>query len=135
MDAAGVPNGDHHPRRRLVILVVEDEVLVRTAAAFQLRSLGYTVLEAGNASQALEVLQSRMRIDLVFTDVMMPGLLDGADLARVVLSEYPAIRIMLTSGAARHGPDLEKLPMLHKPYAFDELARRVAELIGEPDRP
>src|SRR5947209_2683162 len=123
MDAAGQPNGNSHRQRRLIVLVVEDEVLVRVAAAHQLRSLGYTVIEAGNASQALEVLQSSISIDLLFTDIMMPGLLDGADLARAVVSEYPATKIMLTSAAMQHGPGFEKLPMLYKPYTFDELQR------------
>ena len=132
MDVAGVPEGNNH-RRSLVILVVEDEVLIRAAAAHQLRSLGYTVIEAGNASQALEVLQSRIQIHLVFTDIMMPGLLDGTDLARVVLSEYPTIKVVMTSGVTGRARDLEQLPVLHKPYSFDELQRVVEQLIGKPE--
>jgi CheY-like chemotaxis protein len=132
MDAAGVPDGNGH-RRRLVILVAEDEVLVRAAASHQLRSLGYAVIEAGDASQALEVLQSQIQVDLVFTDITMPGLLNGADLARVVMSEYPATRVMMTSGVIGSAPDLAALPVLHKPYSFDELQRQVEQLIGKPD--
>jgi CheY-like chemotaxis protein len=132
MDAAGAPEENGH-RRRLVILIVEDEVLVRTAAAHQLRSLGYTVIEAGDAAQALAALQSSIQIHLVFTDITMPGLLDGADLARVVLSEYRATKVMMTSGVIRSAPDLEALPLLHKPYSFDQLKRLVEQLIGKPD--
>jgi CheY-like chemotaxis protein len=132
MDAAGVPEENGH-RRRLVILIVEDEVLVRTAAAHQLRSLGYTVIEAGDAAQALAALQSSIQIHLVFTDITMPGLLDGADLARVVLSDYPATKVMMTSGVVGSAPDLNTLPLLHKPYSFDELRRVVEQLIGKPD--
>jgi CheY-like chemotaxis protein len=132
MNAAGVPDGNSH-RRRLVILVVEDEVLVRTAAAHQLRDLGYTVIEARDAAQALEALQSRLQIHLVFTDVMMPGLLDGADLARVVLNEYPKTRVVMTSGVTGRAPDLATLPLLHKPYSFDELRHLVEQLIGKAD--
>ena len=133
MDVACVPDGNGH-RRRLVVLVVEDEVLVRAAAADQLRRLGYTVIEANNASQALEVLQSRIQIHLVFTDVMMPGVLDGADLARVVLAEYPAIKVVMTSGVTGNTPDLATLPLLRKPYSADELKRLVEQLIGKPDQ-
>jgi CheY-like chemotaxis protein len=134
MDAGCVPNGESH-RRRLIVLVVEDEVLVRAAAAQQLRSAGYAVLEASDTSQALEVLQSRIQIHLVFTDVMMPGLLDGADLARVVLSEYPTTKVIMTSGTAWHSSDLAELPVLRKPYTFDGLQRIVEESIGKPDLP
>ena len=134
MDAACVPDGNGH-RRRIVILVVEDEVLVRAAASHQLRSVGYTVIEAGDASQALEVLQSQIQIHLVFTDVMMPGLLNGADLARVVMSEYPATKVMMTSGVVGSAPDLATLPLLQKPYSFDELRRQVERLIGKADAP
>ena len=128
---ACVPDGNSH-RPRLVVLIVEDEVLVRTAAALQLRGLGYTVIEAGDAAQAVAALQSRIRIHLVFTDITMPGLLDGADLARVVLSDYPATKVVMTSGVANTAPDLEALPVLHKPYSFDELRRLVEQLIGRP---
>jgi len=132
MDAACVPDGNSH-KRHLVILIVEDEVLVRTAAALQLRSAGYTVIEAGDAAQALTALQSRIHVHLVFTDSMMPGLLDGADLARVVLSEYPETKVMMTSGVVGSAPDLSTLPLLHKPYSFDELRRVVEHLIGKPE--
>jgi CheY-like chemotaxis protein len=134
MDAACVLDGHTH-QRRIVILVVEDEVLVRSAACHHLRTLGYAVIEAGNAAQALEVLQSRVQIHLVFTDITMPGLLDGADLARVVLSEYPATKVVMTSGVARTNPGLEALPVLHKPYSFDELRIVVEQAIGRPDAP
>jgi CheY-like chemotaxis protein len=132
MDAAGVPDENGH-KRRLVILLVDDEVLVRTAAAHHLRSLGYTVIEAGDAAQALAALQSRIKIHLLFTDVTMPGLLDGADLARVALCDYPETKVVMTSGVVRTARDLETLPLLHKPYSFDELERLIEELIGKPE--
>ena len=132
MEAACVPDGNSR-RRRLIILVVEDEVLVRAAVAHHLRSLGYTVLEAGNASEALDALQSQIQIHLVFTDIMMPGLLDVADLARVVMHEYPATKVVMTSGVGGNAPELATLPMLHKPYSFDQLKRLVKQLIGKPD--
>ena len=125
-------NGDSH-RRRLTILVVEDEVLVRAAAAQQLRGVGYVVIEAADASQALQALQSKMQIDLVFTDLMMPGLLDGSDLVRVLLGEYPNIKVLVTSGAMSIVSGAGTLPMLHKPYLFEELERVIEQLIGKPD--
>ena len=131
-DAGGRPNGHSH-RRRLTSLGVEDEVLVRAATAYQLRSIGYTVVEAGDASHALEVLQSQMQIDLVFTDIMMPGLLDGFDLARVVLSEYPKTKMVATSGVPHSAAHFKSLPMLRKPYTLQELERVIEQLIGKPD--
>ena len=100
-----------------------------------MRSLGYTVIEAGDAAQALEALQSPIQIHLVFTDITMPGLLDGADLARVVMSEYPATKVVMTTGVAGNAADLATLPLLHKPYSFDDLRRLVEQLIGKPDAP
>jgi CheY-like chemotaxis protein len=67
--------------------VVEDEVLVRIKVADELRAQGYAVIEATNASEAISVLQSSMRIDLVLTDIRMPGDLDGLGLARMMRSE------------------------------------------------
>ncbi|MFC5085869.1 response regulator [Microvirga arabica] len=86
------------------ILVVEDEVLVRLVIADYLRECGYKVYEAVNAGEALEVLQSsRVPIDVVFSDVQMPGEIDGFGLARWVRANKPGVQVILTSGVERSG--------------------------------
>jgi CheY-like chemotaxis protein len=80
------------------ILVVEDEVLVRMAIADNLRNAGYTVIESSNAHEALELLRNGVDVRLILSDVRMPGTMDGLALAQTVRSEFPVIKIVLTSG-------------------------------------
>src|SRR5207253_11158559 len=80
------------------VLIVEDEVLVRLMIAEELRSAGYEVIEAANADEALDVLAHISGVSLVISDIRMPGSMDGLRFARLVRSEYPATRIVLTSG-------------------------------------
>jgi DNA-binding NtrC family response regulator len=79
------------------ILVVEDEVLVRLMLADGLRETGYTVIEAAGADEALAILQSGTKVHIVFTDINMPGSMDGIGLARIVCSKCPDIDVLLTS--------------------------------------
>jgi two-component system, response regulator PdtaR len=85
-------------RIKHAVLVVEDEVLVRLMMAEELRSAGYEVIEAATADEALDALAHIPGVSLVITDIRMPGSMDGLRLARLVRSEYPATRILLTSG-------------------------------------
>ena len=87
------------PRER-TILVVEDEVLVRLALAETLRDRGYAVVEAANADEALSVLASSVPIDVVLTDVNMPGSLDGVALGRYVRMTWPELKLIVVSGRA-----------------------------------
>ncbi len=111
------------------ILLVEDNAEVRRVSARRVRNLGYTVIEAENAAGAIEVLSSGRKVDLIFSDVVMPGGMSGFDLARWARQNAPSVRVLLTSGfaedVARAGeaiaPDLE---ILRKPYTGDELALR-----------
>jgi len=116
------------------ILVVEDEVLVRIMVADELRAQGYTVIEATNASEAISVLHSSMRIDLVLTDIRMPGDLDGLGLARMMRSEYPLVKVVMASGRK---PDTEEDDVgdgfFFKPYDLPKLVSHIKSLlIGEP---
>jgi DNA-binding NtrC family response regulator len=83
-----------------VVLVVEDEVFIRFDVADMLREDGFEVIEASNAQEALEALQSGCRIDLVFSDIQMPGAMNGMGLAGHVLENYPGLPVILTSGAS-----------------------------------
>lgn len=79
------------------VLIVEDEILIRLFIADQLREQGYTVVEAVTGDEALSILQSGMPIHFVFSDVQMPGSLDGIELARIVGAEWPEVLVVLTS--------------------------------------
>lgn len=116
------------------VLVVEDNPAVRAVAIKQLRSLGYQILEAGSMSAALEVLRSDQPVDLLFSDVVMPGG-TGVDLAVLAKELRPRLKVLLTSGfteeALRSGASARDLPLLSKPYQRHELARKIAEALAE----
>src|SRR5215468_2862421 len=132
-----VPHNDPTPSPTAApsVLVVEDEVLVRTSVAEYLRACGYRVLEANDADEAILILRSDGRIDIVFTDVQMPGSLDGFGLAQWVRRERPEIRIIITSGVARASEAARDLcaegPLLAKPYDHRDLERRIRRLVAD----
>jgi len=118
------------------ILIVEDDRGVRTVAARQLRDLGYHVLEAENADAALRIIDAGEAIDLMFSDVVMPGAMTGDELARVAQGLRPGLKVLLTSGfasaAAEGGPRRDGLRnLLSKPYRLADLAKRVRDLLDD----
>ena len=98
------------------ILVVEDEVLVRAVIAEELRSAGCAVIEAGRADEALVYLRAGERVDLVFSDIQMPGTLDGLQFAERIKYDFPAISVILTSGNAPPLPVSRFGLFVAKPY-------------------
>jgi CheY-like chemotaxis protein len=84
--------------RRPVVLVVEDEYLLRLDAADMIRAADFEVIEAANADEAIAILESRNDVAVVFTDIQMPGSMDGLRLARAVRGRWPPIKIITTSG-------------------------------------
>jgi CheY-like chemotaxis protein len=99
----------------------------------QLTTLGYRGRETEDAAGALAVLESGERVDLLFADVVMPGKLDGYELARIARDRWPSIRVVLTSGFP--GPSvgreaLVNVPLLTKPYRRDDLARVLRDALG-----
>jgi PAS domain S-box-containing protein len=117
------------------VLVVEDNPGVRRIVVRQLRSLGYQVIECERAAEALEMLRS-VAIDLLFTDVVMPGGLDGVELARLASERWPALKILLTSGFPLARVELAKelmptLQLLSKPYSREELAALLRQVLDE----
>jgi PAS domain S-box-containing protein len=116
------------------VLVVEDDARVRRVATARLRDLGYRVLEADNGPSALEIVRQGEKIDLVFTDMVMSGGMNGAQLAQAVREIRPEVPILFTSGYA--GPDLvaqttiDAAAWLKKPYAAIDLARKLQEILG-----
>ncbi len=116
------------------ILVVDDNIDVRATACMQLTELGYRVIEAGDGQSALEILGNASTIDLVFSDVVMPGGMTGFDLARIVYRDHPEIKVLLVTGFAgavlrQHIEIGETMPMLRKPYRRDELAARIRQVL------
>jgi CheY-like chemotaxis protein len=115
---------------RPVVLIVEDELLLRMDAADVIRAGGFEVLEAANADDAIEILEMRPDISVVFTDIQMPGSMDGLKLARAVRGRWPPIKIVATSGLVDVGE--KDLPeggrFLPKPYHPKQLAAVLREL-------
>ena len=116
---------------KATILLVDDEILVRWALADHLQECGFKVLGAPNADAAIEAIQKyEGAIDLVFSDVRMPGSMDGVGLARWVKENLPGVGVILTSGHAQAEDIAEELcdhigEIVRKPYDFDELVRRI----------
>jgi CheY-like chemotaxis protein len=116
--------------RRPVVLVVEDEFLLRMDAADVIAAAGFEVIEAVNADEAIEILESRSDITVVFTDIQMPGSMDGLKLARAVRGRWPPIKIIATSGLLNVGQvDLpEGGRFLPKPYSPAQVTGVLREL-------
>lgn len=112
---------------KLAVLVVEDEMLVRWAAVDALADGGFTVLEAGSADEALLILKHEPSIDIVFTDIDMPGTLNGIDLARHLIENRQEVVVMVTSGQKKP-PTAMDVNFLPKPYDIDQLERRLRAL-------
>jgi two-component system, response regulator PdtaR len=125
--AAAAPAPAHE---QATILIVEDDVLVRAMAADELREQGYSVVEAASADEALSVLHSNVGVDLLMTDVRMPGSLDGATLARTVRAEYPAMKVIVASGDRPDAGLADKFDgFFAKPYDVARLVRHIHALL------
>ena len=114
------------------VLVVEDEVLILIAVADDLRALGLIVHEAKNASEAISILETHREIRLLFTDIDMPGTMDGLRLSAYVRDRWPPIKIIITSGKRPPGADFipEGGVFLPKPYATGKLAETMRQLMA-----
>ena len=117
---------------RNVVLVVEDEPFVRLFGADLLEQAGFDVLQASNADEALHLLETHPEVRVVFSDVEMPGSLDGLGLARCICQRWPRIGIVLTSG---HYIRPEMKPrggsFLAKPYDGQALVREIGEIVNQ----
>ena len=126
---------DHAPAPGTeLVLMVEDNKDLRTVTLKQLTDLGYRTLEAENAKVALTILAERPDIDLLFTDIVMPGGMTGTELAREAKRLYPKLKILLTSGytarAMANGfHDIEGLELLNKPFRKRDLAQRLRTVL------
>lgn len=122
------------PRGGETILLAEDDALVRAQAESQLASLGYRVIAVRNGTEALEVLRRPESIDLLFTDVIMPGGLSGLELVEAARQVRPALRVLLTTGFSQNGiggsvPHAGTFEILQKPYRKADLAARLRQVL------
>jgi CheY-like chemotaxis protein len=126
-------------RKHKTILVVDDDDLVRKSVVAQMNSLGYSTIEAIGPVEALKIIVSPEPFDLLFSDIVMPGAVDGVELARLAREQRPGLKIMLSSGF----PDLkgarsseysyEQWQILKKPYRRSELQHALQDILGEDE--
>ena len=117
--------------QRSVVLVVEDESLVRSTAMDMVEEAGFEAIAASDADEAIRILESRNDIRAVFTDVHMPGSMDGLRLARVVRNRWPPVSLIVTSGRANvQETDLPTgARFLRKPYEQAQIEAGLRQLI------
>lgn len=117
---------------QISVLVVEDEALILMDIAFQLEAEGFKVYEATNADRAIELLVAHLEIRLIFTDIDMPGSMDGLKLAAAVRDRWPPVKIILTSGARSVG--ISHMPhgsiFFSKPYDHAAVLGSMRELLS-----
>ena len=117
---------------RPVVLIVEDELLIRMDAIEMIEAAGFHALEAANADEAITILSARPDIHVVFTDIQMPGSMDGVKLAHFIRGRWPPVKIIATSAHMRvEGYELPNGGrFLPKPYSASEVAALLKDLTG-----
>lgn len=115
---------------RPLVLVVEDDEVTRMDAVVMIRDAGFDVIEAATADQAITILETRLNIAVVFTDIEMPGSLDGMRLAHAIRNRWPPIKVVATSGHFdMHGIELPKdVRFLPKPYVLAAVTRTLQDI-------
>ena len=125
------PTTGETPRPDPVVLVVEDDVLIRVATAQYLRGSGFEVLEAVSVDEAVRILQANKAVRVVFTDVRLPGTRSGIDLLEIVRRDFPHAAVLFTSGIvnadALAGKDVT---FIRKPYFLFEVERHIKALLA-----
>jgi CheY-like chemotaxis protein len=115
------------------VLIVEDESLVRMGAISSIEDAGLVVYEAASADEAISLLERHREIRLIFTDIHMPGSMDGIKLAHYVRGRWPPVKIIVTSGQIK--PRSEDLPsdavFIGKPYRSQDIAQKISEMLAE----
>src|SRR3954471_2570756 len=114
------------------VLVVEDEIVLRMRAVDMVEDAGFTAVEAVNADEALAILESRFDISLLFSDIQMPGTMDGLKLAHAVHDRWPSIKIILVSGQVKVS-DADKPPdsrFFGKPLEVKQMISELQEMVG-----
>ncbi len=117
----------------ITLLIAEDDFIVRMTTAEYLRDAGFQVIEAANADEALDILKSGQSVDLLFTDVRMPGSMDGCELAKRVRAAWPTTHIILTSGYSDElltARSVSEDFVVPKPYRPHAILTKIRTVIG-----
>ena len=119
-------------KKKTVILVVKDEAIIRMGAARMLEEAGFATVEAANSDDAMRILEIRGDIRAVFTDINMPGTLDGLGLVRLIRGRWPPIHLIVSSGLILPGEG--DIPaggrFIRKPYKMDHVIATIRELLA-----
>ena len=121
--------------RPTTVLVVEDEILIRAAVAEYLRMSGYTVVEAADAAEAVTLFDAGEPVDVVMSDIDLPGTMDGLGLARWIKKHHSALPVLLTSGhgIAVAAAERPSFCFVAKPYRLEKLAERLNLMLASAD--
>jgi two-component system, response regulator PdtaR len=119
-----------------IVLIVEDDIVIRSPLAEYLRAAGYSIVQAANAAEAVALFAAGVPIDVVFSDIRMPGSMDGLGLARWIRQHHPEVRVALTSGNG-NGARAARVAKFYlpKPYQAAEVAARIGQLLREATPP
>jgi CheY-like chemotaxis protein len=119
------------PQPDPVVLVVEDDVLIRAAAAQYLRGTGFDVLEAVDVDEAVTILRATGNVRVVFTDVKLAGARTGFDLLEIIRQDFPQVKVLFTSGVVK-ADEVERTgtPFVRKPYFLFEIERHIKTLLA-----
>jgi CheY-like chemotaxis protein len=114
------------------VLVVEDDVLIRAAAAQYLRGTGFDVLEAVDVDEAVTILRATGTVRVVFSDVKLAGPRTGFDLLEIIRQDFPQVKVLFTSGVVRADEvDRTGIPFVRKPYFLFEIERHIKSLLSD----
>lgn len=114
------------------VLVVEDEILLRIMVADELREAGMRVIEAANADEAMDHFAAGSPIDFVFTDIELPGSIDGLELVRRLQLLFPGLRLLVTSGRTTGHEASSLAPFIAKPYDLVDVVARIRVALAGP---
>lgn len=122
------------PDSKAVILVVEDQAIIRMGAVALVMDAGYEALEAENADEAIRILEARTDIKLVFTDVDMPGTMDGIKLTHFIRKRWPPVKLLVASGMliVKESEFPEGAKFFPKPYSERTIVEAITSLLGDP---
>lgn len=138
MSGISTPTAPRDPQPeggREVILMVEDNAEIREMGATLLEDAGFEVHQAADADEALSLVAEGLPFDLLFTDIVMPGAMDGVALAVEVLRLRPGTPVLLTTGWGDRADDRAGLELIGKPYRSPDLTRKIRAVLDEPGPP